>query len=669
MRIITSVAFLMVCTLVHAQFKEPKFGKISVEELTMSRYEKDTTADAVYLFDNGFSRFNVNTNRQFEFSFERHVRIKIFKKAAFDLAEFEINLQQNGSRYEKINNLKAATYNVVGGKMITSKLDKDNIFEEESKYLIKKKFAFPEVKEGSIIELSYTITSDFLYDFRGWNFQHAYPAVWSQYSVVIPEYFVYRQDSKGYLPFTINTNEQGQATYILHYDVDLTNGRTPAENYEIKAVTHEQTFAIQDVPAFKSEPNIDCEDNYIQSISFELSSVQYPHEIRKDYTKTWESVNKMMWDSEDFGKLLGSNGFIEDTVAKICNGLTTKIDKATAIYSYVQNRMKWNGKFNIFTDNGLKKAYKERSGSSIEINMLLTLMLQTAGLHADPVLMSTRKNGVAISFFPTISKFNTVISRVEIEGIDYLLDATSDFCPFGVLPYRDLNGKGRLVNSTVGGWVDLDPKVKHITTKVATLNITPEGELKGIFQDKYNGYAAVEYRDRLASVKSEEDYVQKIQEHISGLTINEYKFSDKLNIYKPLTDSLSVNITDKVDVLGDKLLFKPLLLETEDKNIYTLKERSYPVNYAYPTSESFIFEYAIPEGYAVESVPASANMKLPDGSVNMIYNITQDNNKIRLIYKCNINKSIFLPEEYPALKEFYDLIVKKHSEQVILKKI
>ena len=160
--------------------------------------------------------------------------LKYFKKAAFDLAEFEINLQQYGSRYEKLSNIKAVTYNVVGGKMVASKLDKDNIFEEKSKYLIKKKFAFPDVKEGSIIELSYIITSDFLYDFRGWNFQHAYPAVWSQYCVVIPEYFVYRQDTKGYLPFTINTNEQKQATYRLHYDVDLTNGRTPAENYDIK---------------------------------------------------------------------------------------------------------------------------------------------------------------------------------------------------------------------------------------------------------------------------------------------------------------------------------------------------------------------------------------------------------------------------------------------------
>jgi hypothetical protein len=74
-----------------------------------------------------------------------------------------------------------------------------------------------------------------------------------------------------------------------------------------------------------------------------LSSIQYPHEIRKDYTRSWESVNKEMIEDEDFGRLLKSDGFIKDTVARLCQNATDNTQKALIIYNYVQKWMKWNG--------------------------------------------------------------------------------------------------------------------------------------------------------------------------------------------------------------------------------------------------------------------------------------------------------------------------------------
>ncbi len=38
-----------------------------------------------------------------------------------------------------------------------------------------KKFTFPNVKEGSIIEFEYTKMSDFLQNLEPWEFQGAYP--------------------------------------------------------------------------------------------------------------------------------------------------------------------------------------------------------------------------------------------------------------------------------------------------------------------------------------------------------------------------------------------------------------------------------------------------------------------------------------------------------------
>jgi hypothetical protein len=453
------ILFLFIFSISKGQFSEPKFGKIVASDLKMAHYEKDTTADALMLFDYGYSRFNLNNDRKFQFIYERHCRIKIFKKSAFHLADVSIRLYQSGTRKEVLNDLTAATFNLVDGKVVKTKLNSDNIYKVEGKNYTEKKFAFPEVKEGSIIEFTYIITSDFLYNFRGWTFQHHYPALWSQYKFVIPEYFNYRQSSKGYLQFPVYKTEQGSATYNVHYDSEISPGiggsRTPAENYDIKAITSETTIAATDIPAFISEPNVDCEDNYVQSLEFELSSIQYPNELRKDYTQSWESVNKEMNEDEDFGKLLKSKGFISDTVANICVNKLTDMEKATGIYNYLQNRMKWNGDYNIWATKGLKRPFIDRIGSSSEINLILLLMMQTAGLKANPVMFSTRDNGMANAFYPTITKFNSVLTTVEIDGKTYLLDATSKYCPFGVIPSNDINGRGRVVNNSKGDWADM----------------------------------------------------------------------------------------------------------------------------------------------------------------------------------------------------------------------
>jgi hypothetical protein len=660
-------------SLSYGQLAEPKFGKIEPEELSMMKYDKDTTADALMLFDYGTTKFTLSPQEKFQFVFERHFRIKIFKKSAFKLADFNFNFYESDSRKEKIAELKAVTYNLVDGKVVKTKLDNDNIYVDKSNNYNIEKFAFPQVKEGSIIELSYTIVSDFLYNLRGWAFQYSIPAVWSQYIYEIPEYFNYRFSTKGYLPFDISANTRFLAKFSVMQRGEIYagngGGRTQSQNIDINVYTNRHILATKDVPAFISEPNIDCEDNYIQSIEFELSSIQFPNEPMTDYANTWESVNEQMNTDEDFGKLLKSDGFIKDTVNFLCKNKTAPIDKASSIYSYVQKRMKWDGLNRIWSKNGLKKPFISRTGSSSEINLLLTLMLKNAGLDANPVLFSTRDNGMAVSMLPSISKFNSVLTRLSIDGKIYLLDATSEFCPFGSLPAQDINGQGRVINNLTGDWVDLETKIRYAEVKNYVLDIHPDGKFTGFIKGSYDGYGGINYRHDLSVEKTNDDFIRKMQEDAKGLSINGYNISGRYDINGPLTDSLNVDITDHADIIGDKLLFQPMLFETMEKNRYTLQDRKYPINYNFPISETYVFDYTIPAGYQVESLPKPSVFKLPDGSITVYYDIKNTGNKISVVYKRSVNKILFLPEEYGALKELYNQVVSKHTESIILKKI
>jgi len=670
MRTLFSILFLALATLSYGQFKAPKFGKIEPAELSMTKYDKDTAAGALILFDDGNSYFVTNSSGDFQVIFERHCRIKIFKKSAFDLANIKIRLDKTSTDKETVSSFKAATFNVENGKMVQIKLEKDNIFEEPSKNSTTYKYAFPQIKEGSIIEFSYTITSDFLYNLRGWSFQTEYPAVWTQYQTKIPEYFEYRPSSKGYLPFVVNKEDRGNTTFTFYTTYSTPGGGIPRkESNSVQAYTINHLYGISDVPAFKSEPNIDCEDNYIQTIEFELSSVTYPGSMRKTFTETWESVNEKLNKNEFFGEVLrGGAGFVSDTVDMLCKGKKTELEKASAIYSYIQKRMKWTGNYNFMVANGLRKPYKDHTGNSAEINFLFMLMLKNAGLKVSPVIFSTRGNGVVMSFFPTITKYNAVLAKLVIDEKTYLLDASSEFSPFGVLPANDINGKGRVVDNDNGDWVDLVTNTSYTENKTYRLKINTDGTITGTILSSNDGYAGMAYRRALSKVKNNEEMIKLIQENEKGLTVNGFAITDRYDIDKPIRDSLNVTIKDNADVLGNKILFTPLLFDAMSKNIYKLEDRKYPVDYNYPIAETYVFEYTLPEGYVVESMPKPIRLRLPDNSIAVQYIVQSSDDKVTVLYRRNITKMLFLAEEYQDLKEFYNLIVKTHSDKIILKK-
>ena len=70
-------------------------------------------------------------------------------------------------------------------------------------------------------------------------------------------------------------------------------------------------------------------------------------------------------------------------------------------------------------------------------------MLRYAGLNANPILVSTRSNGIPL--FPTTDGFNYVIAGIEVQDAVILLDATERNSFPNILPNRALNWMGRLV--------------------------------------------------------------------------------------------------------------------------------------------------------------------------------------------------------------------------------
>jgi hypothetical protein len=104
------------------------------------------------------------------------------------------------------------------------------------------------------------------------------------------------------------------------------------------------------------------------------------------------------------------------------------------------------------------------------------------------------------------------------------------------------------------------------------------------------------------------------------------------------------------------------------ENPFLMNSRKYPVDYGYNIEQTITSSIEIPGNYIVSELPATVRLKLPENTASLTYIVTQSGNIINVKSIFSINKIMFLPSEYNSLREFYDQVIKKHAEPIILKK-
>ncbi len=216
-----------------------------------------------------------------------------------------------------------------------------------------------------------------------------------------------------------------------------------------------------------------------------------------------------MKQKEWFGaEIRKADGIVDQDLDPLINGITDPLEKAKVIHSFVRDWYIWDGRRSKYSDDGLRKAYDQKKGSSGDINLTLIGALKYADLNVEPVILSTRENGLVNSLYPVISDFNYVIAKLNIGDKVYLLDATDDFSPFGMLPERCLNGQGRVLNDKETYWLDLKPTDKEKTVTVGNFKLASDGIAKGNVQISSFGYSAVKTRKNIQAAGGDKEYVE-----------------------------------------------------------------------------------------------------------------------------------------------------------------
>lgn len=658
-------------SLIYAQRPPARFGSVSNDLFEKDYAEIYPDAEAIVLFDFGNLSYNYSQVTGFQVLLERHVRIKILNKDGLDWGDGVVELYKQRSSRETISKLNGVTHNFEGGKVVSTKMANSAVFHDVvSENLTHVKFALPAVREGSIIEYSYTVTSDFYRILPDWNFQSTIPVLYSEYNTKVPDYFNFKVLMRGYVSLS-SQQEKSIPLVFIHQEPGYTRGnvRVPAEIHRITLNAKTNQWISTNVPAFKREPFMSSARDFMSGLEFELSNVHIPGDFFKNITTSWEDIRRNLMESEYFGRQLGRAWFLGKYVKLINENFTNPQDKMIQAYSAIQDRMNWNEKNRIYINRTLREAFELGEGSSADINMMLVVLLRELDLNANPVILSTRENGMIHPARVMLTKFNYLIAHVKIDGKDYLLDATDKNCPYFLLPFRCLNGQGRIISEGFSDWIDLKGSNNFNSITMANLAFDSEDMLAGNIQKLRRNYAAYFFKQGVSGDTDFKNRRTSLEDSYLGLKILNYQVENLDNPALGIREKMDVSIDDAMSSSGDLIFFYPMLNERKEENPFKIEDRKYPVDYGYLMDETYILNMEIPDGYEVDDLPEDMRLSMPDNSAAFTYQLTVMGKKIQVMSKFQINKTLFPYTDYQFLKSFYDEVVKKHSEQIVLKKI
>jgi hypothetical protein len=660
-------AGLLIARMAQAQPEPIKFGQVAARDLTDAPFAADSGAAAVVLCDFGRSRMEGHTTG-LQVVFERVTRIKILSKAGFDEAEIEIPLYHREDKSERVANLRGFTYNLVNGVVEKTKLEPSGVFlEKRTPNVNVQKFTLPNVRAGSVIEYAYTLSSDYLFNFQDWVFQHTIPVRWSEYRASIPVFYKYKIIYQGTQPLTVDKPTIGKTVMR----VDEKTGSFESHSIYINSPTEDHQWVLKDVPAFREEPYMTVAGDYLDRLDFQLVGEQWPNQPYTDLTDSWPKINARLLNDDAFGLQLDRGNFLKAQMQALAIRYPEMTARAAAVRAAVMAGVRYNGLNRYSSEGSLRKVYDTHQGTSADVNLLLIAALRDAGLDAQPVLLSTRDHGHVSKEFPLLDKFNYVIALIPLaDGKDLLVDATEPLLPCGVLPRRCLNRTGRLIPSRKGEegrWVSLAPALHEVHFQQATLTLDASGGLTGQMKEEFGGYAAATARDQVAALGGKKFLAELVKQH-DGWTVPQFTLTNYDSLAKSmgLVYSFSHPAAEAVPVAS--LYLSPMREFTNGSNPFRHDDRRFAVDLGVPRDETLLVSLALPAGYELASLPKSAVMEIPGGSARFVYSAVANGTTVQLVSRLWLRNTEYSAAQYADLRELYRLMLEKQGEKLIIQK-
>ena len=522
-RLILFVGQIFICTgLVAMDASAQNWGNVSDEEWSVQPPILFSEANAVVLFDKGI--LEVTTEG---ISLTRHVRIKVFNETGAEEAGDVSFSYRDG---DKITMLKAHTITPDGKK---HKVSKKQFYTKTIGTRKIKTFSFSSVESGSILEYRYRNANKRFGYLEPWYFQGDLYTMKSELVLKLAAGFTYS---------SVTNNIHGSAQKPVR-EIDEYNKMTS------------YTWTMSDLNPMREEPFAGAIRNYTAALHYQLVSYKDAYQ-NISFIKNWSDLGQLFTENV-IGVYVKKADQLSTLVAGLTGSATSAVERSELIYRYICDSIRTmpDKSGNYLTHKNINELVELAYGTADEKNILLVEMSRLAGLSAWPVLISTRGYGVFNRGIYLLQQFNHVIACVETDPDGIYLDASSRFCPYGMLPPQCLVKSGFLLDGKKSRVVDVSTAEQSSSRVDSTVVVIDDNNVAHCSTTTYlSGYFTALYGKEYVTIEPEEF----IEQHFLGDLDLDYKLGNHSFETPDTADqcilTIDYTLTDAVTQLDNNLL-------------------------------------------------------------------------------------------------------------------
>jgi hypothetical protein len=263
------------------------------------------------------------------------------------------------------------------------------------------------------------------------------------------------------------------------------------------------------------------------------------------------------------------------------------------------------------------------------------------------------------------------VALVKLNGKDIYLQPGVRFCPYGLMRWSNTSTDALMFDKKGGTFVTVPPLTneRSLTHRVATMELTDEGSLKGELVVEFQGEEALEHRlDALDSDEAgrKKDLEDEVKSWLpGGASVKMTSVQGWEAPEEPLVAKFNVQVAGYASSVGKRLLLPSLLFQPQQKDAFTHAERKYPVYFPYAFTERDRVVIKLPAGYTPESVPPKQDVGIGYARYQSVS--VSDGKQLVSERALGFNAIFVQLSGYAELKDFMSKIQAGDEQQVVLR--
>jgi hypothetical protein len=463
---------------------------------------------------------------------------------------------------------------------------------------------------------------------------------------------VYSPDVKEY-PFTIEYEYQKSTNGFVHIDtwLPVTDYHVAIEKAELKYLTpssidfkhkadnfnfvfnesvnskglRQYVWGVENFLAVKKEPLSPRLDALVPKVLLAPVKFEYDGSVG-DFTN-WQTYGNWSYS------LVKSRGALSsETVEKIkalTAGIESDREKVKAIYQFMQQKTRYvcislgiGGFQPMLASDVDKYSY----GDCKALSNYTRTLLSVVGIQSYYTEIGADERQIRYPDFASADQTNHVILTVPLKGDTIWLECTNPFNPFGYVGSANSNRKSLLVTPEGGKLIDMPYYTSEQNKQVTRMNVVVDqtGMIKGKLSVTAEG---LRYEDQgFITVRSEKDQKEFLLKSLSlpNLTISSFAIKNEGEQAPVSTLLVDFAASDYATMAGERMFVPLNVVDKMSMNFNPKRERLNDIFIPYGITDEDGFEFAIPEGYRIEFLPAPVNLVTPYGTYQMKCEVKED---------------------------------------------